>query len=147
MADDDDAPGIGPVVWGSDGDMADKIYIEDRDSFIHQEGQAVFRWTTTELHSVAREACARAGVALEDISAFIPHQANLRIMEAIAKKLGIPRERLADDIVRAGNTSSASVPLALARMAEQGRLEPGKPALLLGYGAGLSYAAQVITLP
>jgi 3-oxoacyl-[acyl-carrier-protein] synthase-3 len=84
---------------------------------------------------------------VDDISAFIPHQANLRIIEAIAKKLGIPRERVADDIVQAGNTSSASVPLALARMAEQGRLEPGKPALLLGYGAGLSYAAQVVTLP
>jgi 3-oxoacyl-[acyl-carrier-protein] synthase III len=139
--------GIGPVVWGSAGDLAERITIPERNGYLRQDGQAVFRWTTTELHSVAREACARAGVALEDISAFIPHQANLRIMEAIAKKLGIPRERLADDIVRAGNTSSASVPLALARMAEQGRLEPGKPALLLGYGAGLSYAAQVVTLP
>jgi 3-oxoacyl-[acyl-carrier-protein] synthase-3 len=139
--------GIGPVVWGSAGDLAERITIPERNGYLRQDGQAVFRWTTTELHAVAREACARAGVTLDDISAFIPHQANLRIIEAIAKKLGIPRERVADDIVHAGNTSSASVPLALARMAEQGRLEPGKPALLLGYGAGLSYAAQVITLP
>jgi 3-oxoacyl-[acyl-carrier-protein] synthase-3 len=139
--------GIGPVVWGSAGDLAERITIPERNGYLRQDGQAVFRWTTTELHAVAREACARAGVTLDDISAFIPHQANLRIIEAIAKKLGIPRERVADDILHAGNTSSASVPLALARMAEQGRLEPGKPALLLGYGAGLSYAAQVITLP
>jgi len=96
---------------------------------------------------VALEACARAGVSTADISAFIPHQANLRIIEAIARRLGIPRDRVADDIVHAGNTSSASIPLALSRMAEQGRLQPGTPALLLGFGAGLSYAAQVITVP
>ena len=107
----------------------------------------MFRWATTALHPVALEACARAGVTPADISAFIPHQANLRIIEAIARRLGIPRDRVADDIVHAGNTSSASIPLALSRMAEQGRLQPGTPALLLGFGAGLSYAAQVITVP
>jgi 3-oxoacyl-[acyl-carrier-protein] synthase-3 len=139
--------GIGPVVWGSAGDQAERIAISDRNGYLHQDGQAVFRWATTALAPVAAEACARAGVKPEDISAFIPHQANLRIIEPIARKLGIPRERLADDIVHSGNTSSASVPLALARMAEQGRLVPGTPALLLAFGAGLSYAAQVITLP
>jgi 3-oxoacyl-[acyl-carrier-protein] synthase-3 len=96
---------------------------------------------------VALEACARAGVTPEDLSAFVPHQANLRIIEAIARRLGIPREKVADDIVHAGNTSSASIPLALSRMAEQGRLESGTPALLIGFGAGLSYGSQVITLP
>ncbi|MGH3166695.1 MAG: beta-ketoacyl-ACP synthase III [Trebonia sp.] len=139
--------GIGPVVWGSAGDQSERITVPTRNGYLRQDGQAVFRWTTTALAPVAAEACERAGVKPEDISAFIPHQANLRIMESIARKLGIPRERLADDIVHAGNTSSASVPLALAHMAEQGRLEPGTPALLLGFGAGLSYAAQVITLP
>jgi 3-oxoacyl-[acyl-carrier-protein] synthase III len=139
--------GIGPVVWGSAGDQAEKIIIPERNGYLTQDGQAVFRWATTALAPVAAEACARAGVKPEDISAFIPHQANLRIIEPIARKLGIPRERLADDIVHAGNTSSASIPLALARMAEQGRLTPGTPALLLAFGAGLSYAAQVITLP
>jgi 3-oxoacyl-[acyl-carrier-protein] synthase-3 len=139
--------GIGPVVWGSAGDQAERIAISERNGYLHQDGQAVFRWATTALAPVAAEACARAGVKPEDISAFIPHQANLRIIEPIARKLGIPRERVADDIVHAGNTSSASVPLALARMAEQGRLVPGTPALLLAFGAGLSYAAQVITLP
>jgi 3-oxoacyl-[acyl-carrier-protein] synthase-3 len=140
-------PGIGPVVWGSAGDMAERITITGRTGAMRQDGQAVFRWATTALHPVALEACARAGVSPADISAFIPHQANLRIIEAIARKLGIPRERVADDIVHAGNTSSASIPLALSRMAEQGQLQPGTPALLLGFGAGLSYAAQVITVP
>jgi 3-oxoacyl-[acyl-carrier-protein] synthase-3 len=96
---------------------------------------------------VALEACRRAGVTPAEISAFIPHQANLRIIEALAKKLGIPRDRVADDIITAGNTSSASIPLAFSRMAEQGRLQPGTPALLIAFGAGLSYASQVITVP
>jgi 3-oxoacyl-[acyl-carrier-protein] synthase III len=144
---DGEPAGIGPVVWGSAGDMAERITITGRTGALRQDGQAVFRWATTALHPVALEACARAGVSPADISAFIPHQANLRIIEAIARKLGIPRERVADDIVHAGNTSSASIPLALSRMAEQGRLQPGTPALLLGFGAGLSYAAQVITVP
>ena len=144
---DGEPTGIGPVVWGSAGDQAEKITIPSRTGAIRQDGQAVFRWATTALHPVALEACVRAGVTPADISAFIPHQANLRIIEAIARKLGIPRERLADDITHAGNTSSASIPLALSRLAEQGRLQPGTPALLLGFGAGLSYAAQVITVP
>ena len=144
---DGEPSGIGPVVWGSAGDLAERITITGRTGVLRQDGQAVFRWATTSLHPVALEACARAGVTPADLSAFIPHQANLRIIEAIARRLGIPRERVADDIVHAGNTSSASIPLALARMAEQGRLQPGTPALLLGFGAGLSYAAQVITVP
>ena len=142
-----EAPGIGQVVWGSAGDQGHKIRVTGRTGAMQQDGQAVFRWATTAMAPVALEACRRAGVTPADISAFIPHQANLRIIEAIARKLGIPRERVADDIVHAGNTSSASIPLALSRMAEQGRLQPGTPALLLGFGAGLSYAAQVITVP
>jgi len=139
--------GVGPVVWGSAGDLGHKIQVTGRTGAITQDGQAVFRWATTAIAPVALQACERAGVSPADLSAFIPHQANLRIVEAIARKLGIPREKVADDIVHAGNTSSASVPLALSRMAEQGRLESGTPALLVGFGAGLSYASQVITLP
>src|ERR1700728_2622611 len=138
--------GIGPVVWGSAGDQAHKIVIEGRNGKLKQDGQAVFRWATA-LHPVALEACRRAGVTPAEISAFIPHQANLRIIEALAKKLGIPRDRVADDIITAGNTSSASIPLAFSRMAEQGRLQPGTPALLIAFGAGLSYASQVVTVP
>jgi 3-oxoacyl-[acyl-carrier-protein] synthase III len=143
----DEPSGIGPVVWGSAGDQAHKIIIDGRDGKLWQDGQAVFRWATTAIAPVALEACRRAGVTPADITAFVPHQANLRIVEAIAKKLGIPRDRVADDIIHAGNTSSASIPLALSRMAEQGRLQPGTPALLVAFGAGLSYASQVITVP
>jgi 3-oxoacyl-[acyl-carrier-protein] synthase III len=139
--------GIGPVVWGSAGDMADKIYIPDRDSFIIQEGQAVFRWATTALHPVAKQACERAGVDPTELAAFIPHQANLRIIEAIARRIGAPQALVADDIVTAGNTSSASIPLALSRMLERGQIPSGAPVLLLGFGAGICYAGQVITVP
>jgi 3-oxoacyl-[acyl-carrier-protein] synthase-3 len=144
---DGEPPGIGPVVWGSAGDLAPNIAIPDRNSFLYQEGQAVFRWATTAMHPIAARACERAGIAVSDLAAFVPHQANLRIIESIARRLGVPRERVADDIVHAGNTSSASVPLALARMTEHGDLKPGSLALLLGFGAGMCYAAQVITVP
>ena len=147
VADPADPAGIGPVVWGSNGGIADKIHIKDRNSFLFQEGQAVFRWATTELHPTALAACERAGVRPEDLAAFIPHQANLRIIEALARKIGVPRERVADDIINAGNTSSASIPLALARMTERGELVSGMPVLLLGFGAGMCYAAQVVTVP
>jgi 3-oxoacyl-[acyl-carrier-protein] synthase-3 len=143
----DAAPGIGPVVWGSDGGMADKICIADRNSFIHQEGQAVFRWATTALHPVALTACERAGVDPASLAAFVPHQANLRIVEAIARKIRAPQALVADDIVHAGNTSSASIPLALSRMVERGEISSGDAVLLLGFGAGISYAAQVIKVP
>jgi 3-oxoacyl-[acyl-carrier-protein] synthase III len=145
--DDPDEAGIGPVVWGSAGDMADKIYIPDRNGFIIQEGQAVFRWATTALHPVAKKACERAGVDPAELAAFVPHQANLRIIEAIARRIGAPQALVADDIVTAGNTSSASIPLALARMLERGEIASGAYVLLLGFGAGICYAGQVIKVP
>jgi len=81
------------------------------------------------------------------LAAFVPHQANLRIVEAIARKLGAPQALVANDIVHAGNTSSASIPLALSRMIERGELSSGDAVLLLGFGAGISYAGQVIKVP
>ncbi len=147
VTDPTEGPGIGPVVWGSDGGLADKIAIKDRDSFIVQEGQAVFRWATTALHPVAKQACERAGVDPADLAAFVPHQANLRIIEAIARKVGAPQALVADDIVTAGNTSSASIPLALSKMIERGEVASGALVLLLGFGAGICYAGQVITVP
>jgi 3-oxoacyl-[acyl-carrier-protein] synthase-3 len=147
VAGGDAGPGIGPVIWGSDGDMADKICVKDRRSFIFQEGQSVFRWATTALHPVAIAACKAADVDPSELAAFVPHQANLRIIEAIARKLGAPQAKVATDIVTAGNTSSASIPLALSRMTEQGELASGDKALLIGFGAGVCYAAQVIAIP
>ncbi|MEV4294246.1 beta-ketoacyl-ACP synthase III [Microbispora rosea] len=142
-----DRPGIGPVAWGSAGDKAEAIQIKDRHSFLHQEGQTVFRWATTALHPVAKLACERAGVDPADLAAFVPHQANLRIVEAIARKLGADNAVVARDIVLAGNTSAASIPLALSRMIERGEVQSGGLALLLGFGAGLTYASQVIEIP
>ncbi|MEU7939709.1 beta-ketoacyl-ACP synthase III [Microbispora bryophytorum] len=142
-----DRPGIGPVAWGSAGDKAEAIMVKDRRSFLHQEGQTVFRWATTALHPVAKLACERAGVDPADLAAFVPHQANLRIVEAIARKLGADNAVVARDIVLAGNTSAASIPLALSRMIERGEVQSGGLALLLGFGAGLTYASQVIEIP
>ncbi|GAA2305310.1 ketoacyl-ACP synthase III [Nonomuraea roseoviolacea subsp. roseoviolacea] len=142
-----DTPGIGPVVWGSSGDKSDAIIIPDRNDSLHQEGQAVFRWATTALHPVARQACERAGVDPSELAAFVPHQANLRIIEAIARKLGADKAVVARDIVTAGNTSAASIPLALSRMIERGEVRSGDLALVLGFGAGLTYAGQVIEVP
>jgi 3-oxoacyl-[acyl-carrier-protein] synthase-3 len=147
VTDAGEQPGIGPVVWGSAGGFADHIRIADRNSFIAQEGQAVFRWATSELHPVALAACERAGVTPQDLAVFVPHQANLRIVESIARKLKAPQARVANDIIHAGNTSSASIPLALSRMIERDEVSSGEHALLLGFGAGLSYATQVITVP
>jgi 3-oxoacyl-[acyl-carrier-protein] synthase-3 len=141
------APGIGPVIWGSDGTLADKIVINDRRSFYTQDGQAVFRWATTELYSVAIRACEAAGIAPTELAAFVPHQANLRIIKSIAGKIGAPQAKVATDIVHSGNTSAASIPLALTAMVGQGEIPSGAPVLLLGFGAGLCYAAQVITAP
>ncbi|MEO3794241.1 beta-ketoacyl-ACP synthase III [Nonomuraea sp. B10E15] len=142
-----ETPGIGPVVWGSAGDKSDAIIIKDRADYLRQEGQTVFRWATTALHPVALEACSRAGVDPSELAAFVPHQANLRIIEAIARKLGADQAVIARDIVTSGNTSAASIPLALSRMVERGEVRTGDLALVLGFGAGLTYAGQVIEIP
>ncbi|NBE99380.1 ketoacyl-ACP synthase III [Nonomuraea sp. KC401] len=142
-----ETPGIGPVVWGSAGDKSEAISIKDRTDYLRQEGQTVFRWATTALHPVALEACSRAGVEPSELAAFVPHQANLRIIEAIARKLGADQAVIARDIVTSGNTSAASIPLALSRMVERGEVRTGDLALVLGFGAGLTYAGQVIEIP
>ncbi|WP_033437258.1 beta-ketoacyl-ACP synthase III [Saccharothrix sp. NRRL B-16314] len=146
-----DEPGIGPVAWGSAGELADMIRIADRESFIFQEGQAVFRWATTQIAPIALQAIELAGIEVSDVDVFVPHQANLRIVEAIAKRLRAKGARedlvIARDIVDSGNTSSASIPLALDHMRAAGEVRSGDVALLVGFGAGLSYAGQVVRLP
>ena len=146
-----DSPGIGPVVWGSDGSSATTIEIPTGGKYIVQEGQAVFRWATGQLAPVAIEACARAGIDPSEIAAFVPHQANLRIIESIAKKVGAVNAVIARDIVDAGNTSAASIPLAMSRMVERGEIPSGAPVLIIGFGAGLTFArpgrARALTRP
>ncbi|GGM05854.1 beta-ketoacyl-ACP synthase III [Micromonospora yangpuensis] len=139
--------GIGPVVWGSVGELADRIRIPDRHSYLTQDGNRVFWWATNELFGVIEQACQRAGVRTDELLGFVPHQANLRIIEAIARRLDLPRATVATDVVHAGNTGGASVPLALSRMVHAGTVPSGAPILLLGFGAGLCYAAQVVAAP
>ena len=142
-----DEPGIGPVVWGSDGAKATAIQIPRRGAPIEMEGQAVFRLATTMMGGVALEACRRAGVAPADIAVVVPHQANLRIVDAIVRQVGATHAIVARDIVDSGNTSAASVPLALSRLVETGEAPTGEPVLLLAFGAGLTFAGQVIACP
>ena len=143
-----DEPQVGPTVWGSDGDLHDAIAIPDDEKHMSMAGQAVYRWATTRLTDTLQEAMRRAGVGPDDIDVFAPHQANLRIIEMMAKRLKLPeRTVIARDIVRSGNTSSASVPLALSALLESGEARSGDLALLLGYGAGLTFAGQVVVLP
>jgi 3-oxoacyl-[acyl-carrier-protein] synthase III len=144
---DGEEPGIGPVLWGSVPERSDAVRIEGWQPRFAQEGQTVFRWATTALAPLALEACARAGVALEDIAAFVPHQANARIIEGIAKRLKLPNAIVAMDVVESGNTSAASVPLALSKMVERREVPSGASVLLFGFGGGLTYAGQVVRCP
>ncbi|MHB8339656.1 MAG: beta-ketoacyl-ACP synthase 3 [Mycobacteriales bacterium] len=140
--------GIGPVVWGSDATGATLIQVPDHGRRLEMDGPAVFRWATAKVVEVAREACARAGVRPAELAGFIPHQANMRIVHGAARALGLPAAAVvADDGVESGNTSAASIPLAFGRLLEQGRLSRGAPVLLVGFGAGLSWAGQVVRCP
>ncbi len=139
--------GFGPVVWGSDGDMSETVVIDEESHFFRQEGQAVYRWATGSMAPVALEACRRAGVDPAEITAFVPHQANLRIIDALARRIGLPNAVVARDIETSGNTSAATIPLALSRMVERGEIPSGSPVLLLGFGSGLAYAGQVVLAP
>ncbi|HEX3590362.1 MAG TPA: beta-ketoacyl-ACP synthase III [Pseudonocardiaceae bacterium] len=143
-------PAIGPVAWGSAGDLADLIYMRD-ERWLFQEGQSVFRWATTKVAPIALRALELTGLKPSDVDVLIPHQANLRIVGAIAKKLRAEGARedmvVADDIMYTGNTSSASIPIALDHMRAAGRVHSGDVLLLVGFGAGLSYAAQVVISP
>ncbi|NEC91540.1 beta-ketoacyl-ACP synthase III [Streptomyces sp. SID12501] len=145
-----DAPGpagIGPVLWGSVPEMGNAVRIEGTPSRFAQEGQSVYRWATTQLPRMARQACERAGLAPEDLAAVVLHQANLRIIEPLAAKIGAVNAVVARDVVESGNTSAASIPLAFSKLVERGEISTGDPVLLFGFGGNLSYAGQVVLCP
>lgn len=154
-----DTPGISPTVWGSDGSKWDSVGMdrptrdafEDRDGgfpTLRQDGQTVFRWAVWEMAKVAQEALDAAGIAASDLAAFIPHQANMRIISEFAKQLNVPESVvIARDIETTGNTSAASVPLAMHRVLAENPELSGGYALIIGFGAGLVYAAQIVRLP
>jgi 3-oxoacyl-[acyl-carrier-protein] synthase-3 len=145
---DGEQAGIGPVLWGSAPDKGDVLKIEGWQPYIKQEGQIVFRWATTALAPFAIEACHKAGIEPSDLAAFVPHQANTRIIDGIVKRLGLgPDVVVAKDLIESGNTSAASVPLALSKLVERREVPSGAPVLLFGFGGGLTYAGQVVRCP
>jgi 3-oxoacyl-[acyl-carrier-protein] synthase-3/beta-ketoacyl ACP synthase len=154
-----DAAGIGPTAWGSDGSQAHVITQTPScigghggdgadHPVVQMEGTAVFRWAPFAMAEVAHEALRLAGVGVDELDAFIPHQANLRITQTLAKNIKLPDSvAVATDVIDTGNTSAASVPLAMEAMLRQDEAQVGDLALLIAFGAGLSYAGQVVTLP
>lgn len=151
-------PGISKTIWGSDGSKAgavgmDNLLTEFRDGekpwpTLRQDGQTVFRWAVWEMAKVAKEALDAAGVTPDQLAAFIPHQANMRIVDEFAKQLKLPETvAIARDIETTGNTSAASIPLATHRLLQQNPELSGGLALQIGFGAGLVFGAQVVVLP
>jgi 3-oxoacyl-[acyl-carrier-protein] synthase III len=151
--------GIGPVVWGADGSKFDLIrqnetwtdvIAMDKPEMptLRMDGNPVFRWASFEMAKIAGEALDRAGLTIDDLDVFVPHQANMRIVDAMARALKLPeRVVIARDIAYQGNTSAASIPLAAEALLESGEAKTGDVALFIAFGAGLAYAAQVVTLP
>ena len=153
-----DVPGIAAPVWGSDGSKADAVGMNStltqfRDGetewpTLRQEGQTVFRWAVWDMAKVAKRALDAAGISAEDLAAFIPHQANMRIIDEFAKQLGLPEHVvIGRDIATTGNTSAASIPLATHRLLQEHPELSGGLALQIGFGAGLVFGAQVVLLP
>jgi 3-oxoacyl-[acyl-carrier-protein] synthase-3 len=153
-----DFPGISPTVWGSDGSHWDAVgmtasLLEFRDGTstwptLTQNGQVVFRWAVWEMAKVAQRALDTAGVKAEDLTALVTHQANIRIIDELVKQLKLPEGVVvARDIVHTGNTSAASIPLAMDALIQSGEVKSGGLALQIGFGAGLAFGAQVIVLP
>lgn len=151
-------PGIGAPVWGSDGSKADAIsmnatLIDYRDGkagwpTLRQDGQAVFRWAVWEMAKVAKRALEAAGVEASDLAAFVPHQANMRIIDELAKQLKLSDSVIIGrDIETNGNTSAASIPLATHRLLAEHPELGGGLCLQIGFGAGLVFGAQVVRLP
>ena len=156
-----ESSGIGPVVWGSDGDQASLIgqtepwdaAVRDAEGdavwpTLQMEGNPVFKWASYTMAKTAAEAMDAAGVRPEDLKVFAPHQANMRITDAMFRALKLPAGVVvARDIARQGNTSAASIPLAIEALLESGEAKSGDTCLIIGFGAGLVYAGQVIVLP
>ncbi len=153
-----DEPGISASVWGSDGSKWDAVgmnatfeeYLDGEKPWprMRQDGQTVFRWAVWEMAKVAKQALERAGITAADLAAFIPHQANMRIIDELAKQIGLPDTvAIGRDIETTGNTSAASIPLATHRLLQEHPELSGGLSLQIGFGAGLVYGAQVVRLP
>ena len=153
-------PGVSATVWGSDGSKWDAVGMDSTLTeyragagavawpTMRQDGPSVFRWAVWEMAKVAQQALDRAGVRADELAAFIPHQANMRIIDELAKQLKLPESVvIARDIAHTGNTSAASIPLAAHALLEEHPELSGGLALQIGFGAGLVFGAQVVRLP
>jgi len=149
-----DAPGIHASVLRADGSHAGILSVPGNVSggrivgspFLQMAGNQVFKFAVRVLDEVAREAVTEAGMRIEDIDWLIPHQANVRILEATARKLGLPRERLVVTVDRHGNTSAASIPLALDEWVRAGKIRTGQRVMMQGVGGGFTWGAVIATL-
>ncbi|MEO1450320.1 MAG: 3-oxoacyl-[acyl-carrier-protein] synthase III C-terminal domain-containing protein, partial [Bacteroidota bacterium] len=139
---------------GAEGDKGKELYLSTSghpvneteiiaNGFLHQDGRKVFRWAVGQISKYAQQVICDAGLKPEDIDWFIPHSANMRIIEALAKNVGIPVEKTLESVSVYGNTSSASIPLAMARGLDSGKLKKGDKVLAMGFGGGLSYAGII----
>jgi 3-oxoacyl-[acyl-carrier-protein] synthase-3 len=141
----DGGPGrIGHIALHADGDGAHAICAAREDQIIHMQGHDTFKAAVHRLSESTLEAVERAGLELDDIGLFVYHQANARILAAVGERLGLERERVIDCIDRYGNTSSGTLPIALADARERGMLEPGMNVVLAAFGAGFTWGAGVI---
>ncbi|WP_165985743.1 beta-ketoacyl-ACP synthase III [Streptomyces sp. YIM 98790] len=140
--------GVGPVVWGTDPSRGSAVRLQDAwQPRFAQDGQTVFRWATTVLPALLRETCERAGITPAELGGVVTHQANLRIIELLVDKLDCPQAVVARDVADSGNTSAASIPIAMSKLVERGDLPSGVPVLLFAFGGGLSWAGQIVTAP
>ncbi len=146
-ADDTASGAIGPVLWGSVPEMGHAVRIEGTPPRFEQVGQTVYRWATTQLPPIARKVCERSGITPEELAGVVLHQANLRLIEPLAQRIGAVNAVVARDVVDSGNTSAASIPMAFSKLVERGELRSGDPVLLFGFGGNLSYAGQVVRCP
>lgn len=135
---------VGPAVLGADGSAAELIRIERGDGIIRMDGHETFKHAVRRLGESSEQAARAAGLALHDIDVFVYHQANRRILTSLVEWLGIDEDRVVDAIAEVGNTSAASVPLALEQARDEGRLPPGARVLLGAVGAGFSWGATVV---
>ena len=144
----EDEIGVGPTVWGSEPTMSRAVIVEDETgNKFTQDGRMILRWAMSKASGITRDAVEAAGLTMDDIQVFVPHQANLRIIEPLAEQLGLTDRTVVTDVQVSGNTSAASIPLGLSKWWHEGRIPSNAPTLLFGFGGGFAYASQVVLTP